>query len=74
MCKFSEEGGDATHEGAHQEGGAEDAEEVGDGLHHLQDRVGAAPTLALGHVLLVVLQRLREHYNSNNLLVNDILE
>jgi len=34
--EFGEERGDAAHESAHQEGGAEDAEEVGHGLHHLQ--------------------------------------
>ncbi len=59
--KFSEECGDAAHHAAHQEGGAENAEEVGDGLHYVDCREGAV-ALALGYILLVVLQRLRKHW------------
>ena len=64
MSEFSEECGDAAHETADQEGGAEYAEEVGHGLDNVDHGIGAAAPFALGHVLLVVLQRLREYCSS----------
>ena len=62
---------DAAHDGAHQEAGGEDAQEVQDGLDDMHPAVGAVPRrthllfiihllldIALGYILLVVLEGL----------------
>ena len=73
VSKLGQQRRDAAHDGAHQETSGEDAQEVQDGLDHMHPAVGAVTRgihlllishllldIALGHILLVVLEGLLE--------------
>ena len=74
MGELGQQRRDAAHDGAHQEAGGEDAQEIQDGLDDMHPAVGAVPRrthllliihllldIALGYILLVVLEGLLVH-------------